>query len=78
MPEFETIEFNSSVIERAGYDADSQTLRVNIKGDARNPARVYDYFGVPVAVWHGFCVADSAGSYYTSQIKGKFNSIRVS
>lgn len=37
---------------------------------------VYRYSGVPHEIFDQFVAAESAGKFYNSQIKGKFNSMR--
>jgi len=55
---------NSSSIAAAGYDRDSQILRVRFVGGA-----TYDYRGVPADVFQGFLNAPSRGQFVNWRIK---------
>ncbi len=59
----------STLIKEIGYDADSQVLTVVMvqSGD------VYEYQGVPQAVYDGLMQAESKGSYFVKNIKGKYS-----
>ncbi|NUU08351.1 KTSC domain-containing protein [Leifsonia sp. C5G2] len=59
--------FASSVIASAGYDADVQTLEVEfVSGE------VYRYLLVPRRVWRELRAADSAGAYFSAEIRGRY------
>ena len=55
----------SSHIEAAGYDAGSQTLRVQFKG-----GKSYDYAGVPPEKVREFQGSSSKGQFLRTFIKG--------
>jgi hypothetical protein len=55
----------SSFILSVGYSAGQ--LRVKMES-----GRVYDHWGVPESVYHAFMNAYSKGSYYNSQIRGRY------
>lgn len=55
---------NSSNLLSAGYDAETETLRVQFKGGAE-----YDYHGVPPEMSQAFFEAPSQGSYLSTIIK---------
>jgi hypothetical protein len=58
----------SSLIEKAGYDAATQTLVVKLV----NGSDVYTYQAVPQAIYDGLLAAESKGSYFVQNIKGHF------
>lgn len=60
---------NSSAISRAGYDAQSSTLRIWFTSD---PGQGYDYYGVPAHIWQGLISAPSAGRYFHSHIEKQY------
>ncbi len=62
---FEAIE--SSLVKGAKYDAASETLDIVLNG-----GKSYQYTGVSQKVYDDFMSADSKGSFYTANIKGKF------
>ena len=62
----------SSTIESIGYDERSQTLEVEFKSGA-----VYQYFGVPDAVYRELMSASSQGQYLARTIKGAYRYARV-
>jgi hypothetical protein len=55
---------SSSNLASVGYDAASQTLEVAFLGGG-----IYQYFGVPAAVYHGLMSAASHGSYFDAHVK---------
>ena len=58
----------SSLIEKAGYDAATQTLVVKLV----NGSDLYTYQGVPQAIYDEFLAAESKGAFFVESIKGKF------
>lgn len=58
---------DSSNIERIGYDANSNTLRVEFKSN-----RTYDYSNVPENVFNDLKNASSVGSYLAKNIKNSY------
>lgn len=62
----------SSILERVGYDADSNTLEVEF-----NEGATYRYFDVPESVYRGLLSVDSHGSFYADNVKHSFEFERV-
>lgn len=58
----------SSLIEKAGYDAAAQTLVIKLV----NSSEIYTYQGVPQAIYDQFLAAESKGAFFVESIKGKF------
>lgn len=54
---------SSSNLASVGYDATSQTLRIQFKSGT------YDYFGVPSHIHQGLMNASSKGTYHDTYIK---------
>ena len=71
MPGIRMIPVISSNVESIGYDAGTQTLRVEFKG-----GRIYEYSDVPQEKWEGLN-ATSVGSYLHREIMGKHASVRL-
>jgi hypothetical protein len=63
---------NSSVIKYIEYFTDD-TLHVRMG----NGEVAYKYFDVPSSVVDDFCDADSAGKFFNENIKGRYDSIRI-
>ncbi len=61
----ETVE--SDVIHAIGYDADIQLLEIIF-----NDGRIYQYRGVPAAVFEGLKQAESKGRYFQENIRDEF------
>jgi hypothetical protein len=57
----------SSNIRSVGYDPDAQVLEIEFQDGA-----VYQYSGVPSAVYAGLLSAGSAGRYSHAHIKGRY------
>lgn len=58
---------DSSNIERIGYDANSNTLRIEFKSN-----QTYDYANVPENVFNELKNASSVGSYHAKNIKNSY------
>lgn len=58
----------SSNVESVGYDSETKTLGVKFK----NNPKVYEYPGVPADTHAALMAAESVGSYFARNIKGKF------
>jgi hypothetical protein len=65
---------DSSFIKAAGYDPDSKTLELTIKG---NKGVAFQYSGVTRAKFQGFLDAESKGSYFNAKIKDKYPETKV-
>ena len=57
----------SSTFTTVAYDRADQVLRLEFRSRA-----VYCYFGVPTGVYQGLMAADSKGSYFNRNIRGRF------
>jgi len=57
----------SSSISGAGYDPDTESMEIVFHNGRR-----YTYPDVPVHVYEGLMAADSPGSYFNSEIKGRY------
>ena len=63
----QTIEFNSSVLASGSYDSSSQTMTLKFKN-----GKTHDYRNVEPRVFEGLATSTSVGSYYNSNIKGRY------
>jgi hypothetical protein len=61
-------EVESSNLKSIGYREDSALLEVEFHSGA-----VYQYFQVPEAVYLDLMAAESLGSYFSKNIKGKYS-----
>jgi KTSC domain len=59
---------SSSHIDAVDYDSDAQQLVVTFKD-----GRSWQYDGVPVTVFQGLQHAQSVGSYFARQVKGRYD-----
>ena len=66
------IPVNSSSISAIGYDADTMTLRL-----AFRTGGMYEYHAVPESIVRQLMSAPSKGKYYSRNIKGRFNPMRI-
>ena len=57
----------STMLSRASYDPDSETLDLTFEG-----GRTYTYEGVPQSVFEGLRDAPSAGQYWRANIKDAY------
>ena len=62
----------SSNLESVGYDDAAQTLEVEFKVGS-----IYQYFGVPSAVYSALLGAESGGSYFSRNIKNNYRYVRL-
>lgn len=62
----------SSWLESAGYDAETQTLTIRMK----NSSDVYEYRGVPDEVYREFLSAESKGGYFATNIQNRYPTAR--
>ncbi len=63
----------SSDLRAVGYEAQSMTLEIQF-----NSGGIYQYFGVPVSVFHALMGAGSKGKYFHHFIKDAYAFRRVS
>ncbi len=68
----ESIEVESSIITRIGYNASTKTLHVEFRS-----GRIYQYFDVPEKEYEDLKNASSAGSYFSRAIRPKYPSAEV-
>ena len=68
----ESLDFNTSRIKRAEFDNDSLELTIEFaKGGT------YKYRDVDYNTWLGFVGATSPGRFFDSNIKGKFDYMKI-
>lgn len=66
----ETYTFTSSTaLVRGTYEATTGLLRLWFTSD---PHQAYDYPHVPLHLWKGLCLAQSAGNYYNEHIRDQY------
>jgi len=70
------IPVESSLIASHGWEASAEdptvgTLEVEFKAKGKSPASVYRYANVPASLWEEHSNADSKGSHFLKNIKGK-------
>ena len=68
MPRLPWQQLSSSMITRATYDPETETLSVQFTS-----GRVYDYPDVPISVYMGLLEADSPGRYFHANIGGVYS-----
>ena len=66
-------DIDSTFIARIGYDADTQTLALQM----HNCSDVFHYQNVPANIYEDFRNADSIGRYFVHHIKGQYPAQRV-
>lgn len=59
--------FQSSNLDAGSYDPETGEMTITFKSGS-----TYSYSGVPQSVWDGLKNAPSAGKYFNSEIKGRF------
>ena len=64
----EMIRVNSSAISAVGYEPSTQQLQIKF-----TQGHTYTFCRVPAAVYEGLMRSGSKGSYYDSQIKGRYH-----
>jgi len=62
----------SSQIEVAQYEPSTEKLRITFKRGGE-----YEYSNVPLSTWEAYKSASSVGSFFHSDIKGKFTSTKL-
>lgn len=65
------LKFNtkSSAISRVVYDSKNKEMKIAFQS---NPAKEYDFYGVPAKEVLGLVKAESAGRYYHAHIRGRY------
>jgi hypothetical protein len=56
----------STLLAGVAYD-DSEVLRLEFRSGA-----IYCYFGVPSRIWRQLMIAESKGTYFNRNIRGRF------
>lgn len=67
------IPVNSSDLRSVGYDETTKVLEIEFHG-----GQIYQYYGVPRAVYEGLMQAASHGKYFHAHIKNVYSYQRVS
>ena len=62
------IPVQSSNVAAVGYDSSKQLLSIRFK----TSDKVYEHYGVPAGVFNQIQTAESVGSFYARNIKGKY------
>jgi len=60
--------FNSSAIRAGSYNVATMTLTIWFTSSGRS----YDYYNVPLQIWHGLQMASSAGEYFNHFIRDQY------
>ena len=63
---------SSSNVERIGYDKEQQKFYVDFKKSG-----TYQYSGFPETKWNEALDAPSIGKFVATEVKGKFESVKV-
>lgn len=63
---------SSQIESPAKYCAGTETLRIAFKRGG-----AYEYANVPLTTWEAYKAASSVGSFFHSDIKGKFTSTKL-
>lgn len=72
------IQVVSSTIKAIGYGSESQILMVQFKSKAPDkPSDLWEYAGVGADIWAELRGAESVGSYFAKNIKGRFQGMKV-
>lgn len=58
---------SSSIIERVAFDDGASTLSIFFRETGK-----YLYYDVPATIFEELCKAESAGTFFNEQIKGRF------
>lgn len=61
----------SSNLVSVGYDAETQTLRIQFHNG------IYDYYNVPARIYQGLMSAASHGEYHAAYIKNSYRYRRI-
>ncbi len=63
----------SSNLASIGYNTDSQTLEVEFLNGS-----IYHYFKVPADIFENLMSANSHGTYFSANIRGKYSDSKIS
>lgn len=72
LPPIQRVPVKSSNIKSIGYRESDGTLEVEFKSQ-----KAYQYLNVPHYVWDSFMMADSKGSFFSSEIKSQYDTITL-
>lgn len=64
----ENKKFDSSLIIHGWYNGTDKELEISFPNGKK-----YRYYGVEEKEWKGLCSAESAGEYFSQNIKGKYH-----
>ena len=67
LTEVPMVAVNSTLLASVGYDAGELLLQLEFRDGA-----IYHYFAVPAAIHERLLAADSKGSYFNREIRGRF------
>jgi hypothetical protein len=67
LAEVPMVAVNSTLLAGVGYDAGELLLQLEFRDGA-----IYRYFAVPAAIHQSLLAADSKGSYFNREIRGRF------
>ncbi len=65
---------DSEPIQSIGYDLARQTLEIEF----REGGGVYEYYDVPIEIYHQLMAAGSHGRYFQANIRGKYEYKKIS
>jgi hypothetical protein len=71
MAEIEMLPIVSSNLASAGYDAETQTLRIEFGSGS-----VYSYSGVSPGIYQALMTAPSPGRFFSQNIKDRYSTTR--
>lgn len=67
----ESVIDRSSTILKVSYDTLLENLRVEFAQGT------YDFFGVPVEIYHEMIAAESVGKYFQANVKNKYDYMKL-
>lgn len=65
-------EWTSSLIKQTEYNPDDQQLLIVFQNEQQ-----YVYLGITKEIYNSFCEAESVGSYFGKNIRGKFDYAKI-
>lgn len=65
-------EWSSSLIKHTEYNPDDQQLFIVFQNEAQ-----YVYLGITKEIYNSFCEAESVGTYFGKNIRGKFDYAKI-
>jgi hypothetical protein len=67
----------SSNVASIGYHEPTKKMEVEFHGKSGKPNMIYVHYGIEPQMHADFMAADSIGSFYNQNIRGKFNYKRL-